>query len=79
MGARSDLRRGLVHLDARDLACGFDPVRVAGRDLPEGFQRSEFVLEHGFLDFIVDRKELKGKLATVFDMLLPVKAEISAT
>ncbi len=35
------------------------------KDLPEGFQRSEFLLEHGFLDFIVDRKELKEKLATV--------------
>jgi acetyl-CoA carboxylase carboxyl transferase subunit beta len=32
------------------------------KDLPEGFQRSEFLLEHGFLDFIVDRKELKEKL-----------------
>ncbi|MES2373707.1 MAG: acetyl-CoA carboxylase, carboxyltransferase subunit beta [Bacteroidota bacterium] len=33
------------------------------RDLPEGFQRSEFLLDHGFLDFIVDRKDLKNKLA----------------
>ena len=37
------------------------------RDLPEGFQSSEFLLEHGFLDFIVDRKNLKTRLA---DMLL---------
>src|SRR4030095_12714128 len=35
------------------------------KDLPEGFQRSEFVLEHGFLDFIVNRKELKQRLAEV--------------
>ncbi|MBK7289301.1 MAG: acetyl-CoA carboxylase carboxyltransferase subunit beta [Chitinophagaceae bacterium] len=35
------------------------------KDLPEGFQRSEFILEHGFLDFIVPRKELKQKLAIV--------------
>lgn len=35
------------------------------KDLPAGFQRSEFLLEHGFLDFIVDRKELKNKLAEV--------------
>lgn len=35
------------------------------KDLPEGFQRSEFLLEHGFLDFIVPRKELKSKLSTV--------------
>ena len=33
------------------------------KDLPEGFQRSEFLLEHGFLDFIIDRKQLKEKLA----------------
>ncbi len=33
------------------------------KDLPEGFQRSEFLLEHGFLDFIVSRKDLKDKLA----------------
>ncbi|MCM5528460.1 acetyl-CoA carboxylase, carboxyltransferase subunit beta [Parasegetibacter sp. NRK P23] len=33
------------------------------KDLPPGFQRSEFLLEHGFLDFIVDRKEMRQKLA----------------
>lgn len=38
------------------------------KDLPEGFQRSEFLLEHGFLDFIVNRKELKDKLATVLTL-----------
>ncbi len=35
------------------------------KDLPEGFQRSEFILEHGFLDFIVPRKGLKDKLGVV--------------
>jgi acetyl-CoA carboxylase carboxyl transferase subunit beta len=35
------------------------------KDLPPGFQRSEFLLEHGFLDFIVDRKDLKQKLSQV--------------
>jgi len=35
------------------------------KDLPPGFQRSEFLLEHGFLDFIVDRKELKQKVSQV--------------
>jgi acetyl-CoA carboxylase carboxyl transferase subunit beta len=39
------------------------------KDLPEGFQRSEFLLEHGFLDFIVNRKELKNKIATVLTLL----------
>ena len=33
------------------------------RDLPEGFQSAESVLEHGFLDFIVDRKDLKEQLS----------------
>ena len=36
------------------------------RDLPEGFQTAEFLLEHGFLDFIVDRKDLKE---TISDLL----------
>lgn len=40
-----------------------------GRDLPEGFQTSEFVLEHGFLDKIVHRKDLKPTLAHLFLML----------
>ena len=35
------------------------------KDLPEGFQRSEFLLEHGFLDFIVPRRELKEKIRQV--------------
>ncbi len=38
------------------------------RDLPEGFQRSEFLLEHGFLDFIVGRKEIKDKLSSVLQL-----------
>jgi acetyl-CoA carboxylase carboxyl transferase subunit beta len=40
-----------------------------GRDLPEGFQTSEFVLEHGFLDKIVQRKDLKETLSKIFLML----------
>ena len=39
------------------------------RDLPEGFQTSEFLLEHGFLDFIVDRSELRSKLSTLLMLL----------
>jgi acetyl-CoA carboxylase carboxyl transferase subunit beta len=35
------------------------------KDLPEGFQRSEFLLEHGFLDFIIDRRKLKERLHTL--------------
>ena len=52
---------------------GFAGPRVVketiGKDLPEGFQRSEFVLEHGFLDYIVERKELKEKLALSLNLL----------
>ncbi|WP_113654773.1 acetyl-CoA carboxylase, carboxyltransferase subunit beta [Pedobacter namyangjuensis] len=39
------------------------------KDLPKGFQTSEFVLEHGFLDFIVDRRQMKAKLATFLKMM----------
>ncbi len=39
------------------------------KDLPKGFQTSEFVLEHGFLDFIVDRREMKDKLSTFIKMV----------
>lgn len=39
-----------------------------GKDLPEGFQTSEFLLEHGFLDFIVDRRDLKTKLEMLIKM-----------
>jgi len=38
--------------------------------LPEGFQRSEFLLEHGFLDAVVPRKEMKAFIANSFDLLL---------
>ena len=53
---------------------GFAGPRVIretiGKDLPKGFQSAEFVLEHGFLDFIVDRKDLKDKLTSLLSMLL---------
>ena len=39
------------------------------KDLPKGFQTSEFVLEHGFLDFIVDRRQLKNKVATYLKLV----------
>ena len=44
------------------------------KDLPDGFQRSEFLLEHGFLDFIVDRKNLKEKLSHVIEWFMKDKA-----
>ena len=52
---------------------GFAGPRVIretiGKDLPKDFQTAEFVLDHGFLDFIVDRKELKDKLSSLLNML----------
>lgn len=39
------------------------------KDLPKGFQTSEFVLEHGFLDFIVDRRQMKTKIASFIRMM----------
>ncbi len=52
---------------------GFAGPRVIretiGKDLPKGFQSSEFLLEHGFVDFIVDRRQLKSKLSTLLKML----------
>lgn len=38
------------------------------RDLPEGFQTAEFLLEHGFLDFIVDRKDLKERISDLLQL-----------
>jgi len=43
---------------------------TTGKDLPEGFQTSEFLLEHGFLDFITPRKELKDKINLYIDLIL---------
>ncbi|MEM6523859.1 MAG: acetyl-CoA carboxylase, carboxyltransferase subunit beta [Bacteroidota bacterium] len=52
---------------------GFAGPRVIretiGKDLPKGFQSAEFVLDHGFLDFIVDRRNLKAKLTTLLRMI----------
>ena len=43
---------------------------TTGKDLPEGFQRSEFLLEKGFLDFITHRKNLKDKINLYIDLIL---------
>ncbi|GAB3231347.1 acetyl-CoA carboxylase carboxyltransferase subunit beta [Algoriphagus aestuariicola] len=52
---------------------GFAGPRVIretiGKDLPKGFQSAEFVLEHGFLDFIIDRRQLKARLTTLLNLL----------
>ena len=52
---------------------GFAGPRVIretiGKDLPQGFQSAEFVLDHGFLDFIIDRRSLKTRLTTLLKMI----------
>ena len=40
-----------------------------GKDLPDGFQTAEFLLEKGFIDMIIDRKDLKDKLACLFRIM----------
>ena len=57
---------GDVNIAEPNALIGFAGPRVVketiGKDLPDGFQTSEFVLEHGFLDFIVERKNMKNKI-----------------
>jgi acetyl-CoA carboxylase carboxyl transferase subunit beta len=58
---------GDINIAEPDALIAFAGPRVVketiGRDLPDGFQRSEFVLEHGFLDYIVERPCLKKEVA----------------
>jgi acetyl-CoA carboxylase carboxyl transferase subunit beta len=53
---------------------GFAGPRVVketiGRDLPDGFQKSEFLLEHGFLDYIIDRAEIRSRLSMSLKMFM---------
>ncbi|SFN63757.1 acetyl-CoA carboxylase carboxyl transferase subunit beta [Paenimyroides ummariense] len=53
---------------------GFAGPRIVkdttGKDLPDGFQTSEFLLEHGFLDFVVHRKQLKNRVNLYIDLVL---------
>ena len=64
---------GDLNISEPNALIGFAGPRVVketiGKDLPNGFQRAEFVLEHGFLDAIVSRKELKDKLSFALKML----------
>ncbi len=64
---------GDFNISEPEALIGFAGPRVIketiGKELPKGFQTAEFVLDHGFLDFIVDRKDLKDKLASLLKML----------
>ena len=65
---------GDINISEPGALIGFAGPRVVkdttGKDLPEGFQTSEFVLEHGFLDFISHRKDLKTKINLYLDLIL---------
>ena len=65
---------GDINISEPGALIGFAGPRVVkdttGKDLPEGFQTSEFLLEHGFLDFITHRKELKNKVNLYLDLIL---------
>ncbi|WP_159800198.1 acetyl-CoA carboxylase, carboxyltransferase subunit beta [Flavobacterium sp. MK4S-17] len=65
---------GDINISEPGALIGFAGPRVVkdttGKDLPEGFQTAEFVLEHGFLDFITPRKELKDKVNLYLDLIL---------
>ena len=58
---------------------GFAGPRVIremmGQDLPEGFQRSEFLKERGFVDRIVDRRDLKEQFTQILDLILEAEAD----
>jgi len=43
--------------------------QTIGKDLPEGFQRSEFQLEHGFVDVVVHRKEMKETITRLLKLM----------
>ncbi len=64
---------GDIHIAEPKALIGFAGPRVIkqtiGKDLPEGFQRSEFLVEHGFVDFISHRKDLRANLIKVLDLL----------
>lgn len=64
---------GDVNLAEPGALIGFAGPRVIeqtiGQELPEGFQRTEFLLEHGFVDVVVPRSELKSKIATLLGLL----------
>ena len=52
---------------------GFAGPRVIretiGKDLPKGFQSAEFLLDHGFIDFIIDRRNIKSRISSLLQML----------
>ena len=76
----ADLQQGDVIIAEPQALIGFAGPRVIEQTvretLPEGFQRSEFLLEHGAIDMIVDRREMRDKLTTLMSgfMRIPQSA-----
>lgn len=64
---------GDINISEPGALIGFAGPRVVrdttGQELPEDFQTSEFLLEHGFLDFITERKDLKDKVNLYIDLI----------
>ncbi len=64
---------GDINIAEPNALIGFAGPRVIkqtiGKDLPKGFQRSEFLQEHGFVDLISDRRELKDKISQLLDFM----------
>ena len=68
---------GDINISEPGALIGFAGPRVVkdttGKDLPEGFQSAEFLQEHGFLDFISHRKNLKDKINLYIDLIMNKK------
>ena len=66
---------GDINIAEPDALIGFAGPRVIEQTvrekLPEGFQRSEFLLEHGAIDMIIDRRDMRDKIADILDILFP--------
>ena len=67
---------GDFNLAEPEALIGFAGPRIIreaiGQDLPKGFQRAEFLQDHGFIDFIVDRRELKSRISSLLDLVMAV-------
>jgi acetyl-CoA carboxylase carboxyl transferase subunit beta len=74
---------GDINVAEPDALIGFAGPRVIEQTvrekLPEGFQRSEFLQEHGAIDMIVDRREMRDKIADILAMLFPAPAVSAVT
>jgi acetyl-CoA carboxylase carboxyl transferase subunit beta len=73
---------GDVNIAEPNALIGFAGARVSAgtisQELPEGFQRSEFLFDHGFVDRVVHRAELRAELSALLGFLLPTRREAGA-